>query len=225
MGNLIRNAIGVFSIPLASSFAYETYQFLAANLDSLVTNWFVYGVFAYAVVHVIAGNRIHFIRVLEHELGHMVMAFAFFQEVVKLTVELNEVNGEVRARGTYNSVIALAPYFLPLFTIPFLIIKPFIFASVHNVIDLLIGFTLAFHYFGLVHEYRPKRQPDIRESGQIFAFVVTVLLNVLFLVIVLSVVLDDFSHLSTYFGGSIARTRETYLFVVNELHTRIFLLD
>jgi len=222
VGNLHRNTLGILLIPVAYSFVHEAYPFLTANLGSLISNWFVYGALAFlGVAVIIPAETIGFIEILEHELAHTVVAYAFLQNVRKLTVEADGwVKGSVHGPSSSNFVIVLAPYYLPLFTIPLIMVKPFISSTVHNVIDFLIGFTLAFHFFGLYVEFRPKMQKDIQMTGLALSFVMTLLLNVIFLVIILCSILDQYPHIPNYFEDSFARTITTYETVIQEVQRR-----
>lgn len=65
--------------------------------------------------------------------------------------------------------------------------------------------TLAFHILGLAQEFNSK-QPDIQESGLIFSLLITVAMNVVFLVIILSAVLDNYQGIIDYLGRAFSRT-------------------
>ena len=86
----------------------------------------------------------------------------------------------------------------------------------HNVIDLLIGFTMAFHYVALLAEFRPS-QPDIEQSSLLFALAVTITMNAIFLVIVISVLMNDYEPILSYFDASFGRTQDTYEFVIQQV--------
>jgi hypothetical protein len=223
VGNLHRNALGILLIPAAFAFAHEAYPLLTENLGSLISNWFVFGALAFLGVALITpAETIGFIEILEHELAHTIVAYAFLQNVRKLTVEANgRVEGFVQGPSSSNFVIVLAPYFLPLFTIPLIIVKPFISSTVHNVIDFLIGFTLAFHFYGLYAEFRPRNQKDIQITGLVLSFVMTLLLNVIFLVIIFCSVLNEYPHIPKYLEDSFARTITTYQTVIQEVRRQI----
>jgi hypothetical protein len=214
VGKVIRLIIGLLLIPLALSFIHEAWLFLRANLSLFVSNWSIYGAITYLLLSlVLLGNRLRFLEFLEHELGHTIIALLHFYDVKVLLV--NTEGGLIAYQGPSNFLVALAPYFLPVFTIPLVIVKPLIFSSVHNIFDFLIGFTLAFHYLALLKEFR-FRQPDIQTTGPVFSLVLTVTLNVIFLVIILSVVLGSFPSIRSYFENAIARTIESYTYILQE---------
>ncbi len=117
-----------------------------------------------------------------------------------------------------NAAIYLAPYFLPLFTIPLLIARPFVepTGNIIRIVDFFIGFTLSFHYFGLFKEFSP-RQPDIAETGLLFSAGMTIVLNLVFLVIILGVVTGGHSQILEYFRLSLAAAPEYYQAVLDQL--------
>ena len=106
-------------------------------------------------------------------------------------------------------MIRLAPYYLPVFTIPLLIIKPLVSPSIRDVANFLIGFTLAFHYTSLLKEFN-LRQEDIKETGLVFSLCVTCIMNIIVLVIILCVVIDDYSGILSYFERSFKKAIESY---------------
>ncbi|MBN1136254.1 MAG: hypothetical protein JXM73_06700 [Anaerolineae bacterium] len=103
----------------------------------------------------------------------------------------------------------LAPYYFPVFTIPLLLIKPVVSTSLRNVMDLLIGFTLAFHYLSTVRRGF-YGQIDVKTMGRIFSTIVTLALNVVWLVIILCVVTNNYAGIVTYFKSSLIRALGIY---------------
>ena len=126
-----------------------------------------------------------------------------------------------------NFLIRLAPYYFPVFTIPLLIAEPLASFPLHEMIDFLIGFTLAFHFVGLRREFGLKQKTDIVPNGLPFSFCVTCLLNTILLVIAICVVSSNYSGILDYFQNSIARTPESYqtafqiLMMLNDLKDQL----
>lgn len=212
IGCLLKELIGflllVLLAPLIYSFLYEACSFLISNADFYLTNWFTYGFLFYILIYIlILQYVIAFIETLEHELGHTIVALLFLKDIQEVLVHPEE--GKVTVKDSSNFLIILAPYYLPIYTIPLIMIHPFIFYPIRIIIDFLIGFTLAFHYTALWKEFR-RDQPDIERTGRIFAFSVVCILNTIFLVIILSVVSGNYSNILDYFQNSIARTPESY---------------
>lgn len=202
MKKLIEFVISFLLIPLMYAFGYEALLFIVANVEFALIEMFLYGFLAYTVFHALLGSKLNFVQFFEHELGHTLVALVFFNDVRGFLV--HPQGGEMAYKGASNFFILLAPYYLPVFTLPLLIAKPFVLPSTYGAINFLIGFTLAFHYFSLVKEFRPK-QPDINEAGPIFAFCVAFVMNTIFLVIILSAVLGNHEILLNYFQASLAR--------------------
>jgi hypothetical protein len=119
------------------------------------------------------------IYVLGHELTHAVWAWLFGAEVRRLKVTSS--GGHVMITKT-NFLIALAPYFFPLYAV--LVIAVF---CVGNLIwdlrrflplfHLLLGAAYAFHVTLTVHILK-TRQTDITEQGYLFSTVVIYLGNI-----------------------------------------------
>jgi hypothetical protein len=108
-----------------------------------------------------------------------------------------------------SPLTALAPYYLPLFTIPFLILKPFVYPEWRGLVDFFIGFTLCFHYVAFLKDFRLK-QSDITKTGILFSFAITVFLNVVILVVILCVVINCYSCILDYFKASIVGAVDAY---------------
>ena len=115
----------------------------------------------------------------------------------------------------------LAPYFLPLTTLPLLLIKPLISDPFSNALDFLIGFTLAFHYGGLAREFR-LWQDDLKKMCRVFSIIVTFVFNVVWLVIILGVVTENYSSILVYFENVFARTRALYTLILEGLQAGEF---
>jgi len=209
MSKLINLLLSVLLAPLIYSFLYEACLFLIANADFYLVSWFTYGFLFYILIYIlILRGRIAFIEHFEHELGHAIVAVLFLRDIREFLV-----NPEEGSRVTFldgaNSLIRLAPYYLPVFTIPLAVIQPFVFSPIHLIIDFLIGFTLAFHYTSLLREFH-LRQTDIKKTGLIFSFCVACVLNTVGLVLILCIVSRNYLGILNYFKNSFARTPESY---------------
>lgn len=119
------------------------------------------------------------IYVLGHELTHAVWAWLFGAEIRRLKVTSN--GGHVVITKT-NFLIALAPYFFPLYAV--LVVT--IFCIGHLIWDwrhflalfhLLLGAAYAFHVTLTAHILK-TRQTDITEQGYFFSAVVIYLGNI-----------------------------------------------
>lgn len=207
MGKLIRFLASLLLIPFVYAFAHEAYSFVTLNVKAHSISWFIYGFFGYVLVYgFVLWRKIAFLEIFEHELGHALVGLLFFRDIQKF--EVHPGGGSVELVGG-NSLIRLAPYYLPVFTIPLLIIKPLVSPSIRDVANFLIGFTLAFHYTSLLKEFN-LRQEDIKETGLVFSLCVTCIMNIIVLVIILCVVIDDYSGILSYFERSFKKAIESY---------------
>jgi hypothetical protein len=197
IARLVRCIFGLALIPAAFGIAFAAAAFIADSAQELLHSPFTLG-FVLAVVPAIAlALRVPLLQILEHELGHYAAAKAFGNEVVGVAAQRTEQNGLVSASGVtvYRppigaSLIVLAPYFLPLFTLPLLLVRPLISPPAQPIIDFLIGATLVWHFVTVFAELL-QGQPDISEATLLFAFPVIIIANALITVFILAVVLED----------------------------------
>ena len=122
-------------------------------------------------------RRSRFFRTFEHELTHMIAAKVFFAKMESLKVHASG-NGEVRYSRASNFVIALAPYFLPLFASVLLVLIPIIDPKIAVWFLVPVGFLLAHHLVASLEEAF-SGQPDISEPGRVFSIFVIALFGIL----------------------------------------------
>lgn len=213
-GKILRFILLLVLIPLIYAFSYQAILFFQKiQLEDIL--FFLLGMGAYLLVYVIfLKHKIGFIETLVHELTHAVAALTIFQMPRKLVVDPDLGGGRAGVVETAGCFwVALAPYFLPLVTLPFLLIEPVIPSPFDKAVDFLIGFTLAFHLLRVFKDLRVK-QTDITTTGTIFSAAVLIALNLIFLVIILAVVTGNYSGIWDYIKSSLARTvvayQETY---------------
>jgi hypothetical protein len=115
--------------------------------------------------------------------------------------------------------MVLAPYYLPVLTLPLLLVEPFLSAPIDQAVDFLIGFTLAFHYVGLAREFR-WYQTDLQRMGYIFSLVVVPLFNAVWLVVILSAVSDNHPAVLDFFKASWQRARILYVLLWEAYQSR-----
>ena len=118
--------------------------------------------------------------VLAHELTHALWGWVMGARVKRMRISRN--GGSVTLSKS-NFLIALAPYFFPLYTV--LVIAGYYILSLF--VDLrtyepfwlgLVGLTWGFHLTFTV-ETLLQHQPDIRETGRLFSYALIYLANVL----------------------------------------------
>jgi hypothetical protein len=215
MGKLIGFFTALLLIPVLYSFAFELYLLLDLYADFQLVQWFVYGLLGYGVIYVIFRRRLTFFQYFEHELGHTVVAMLFLRNIREFIVKVDE-GGAVGYDQESNFVIRLAPYYLPLFTLPFLLVRHFLPSLSPALLDLAMGLTMGFHYVGLSKEFRAS-QPDIKRTGLFFSIAFAGILNILFLALTFCVVIENYEILRGYFESSFTRTIDTYEFIVQVL--------
>lgn len=170
--------------------ARQLEQFNPANLTQLA---FATGAGVYVVMHLLLWKPI-FMHVMGHELTHAFWAVMLGGKIKSLLV--SHEGGQVTLSKS-NFLIALAPYFFPLYT--FLLIPIYFIAApkFHPVLAFAIGFTLAFHVALTLHSLR-EHQSDIREVGVLFSFSFVYLMNVLVIAVILAVVAPEMIRLPQY---------------------------
>lgn len=140
-------------------------------------------------------RRDSFWGVLEHELTHALFALIFFKKVRSISAHRRK-GGMVQVEGG-NFLIALAPYFFPLFSVFVLLLKPLVKGNYQNILDGLLGFTLLFHIMDLMREFHPG-QPDIQQTGFWFSSALTLFFNIFFVGLVLASVLGNSSQMMLF---------------------------
>jgi hypothetical protein len=195
--------------PLLLAFTAEGIDFLASVFTFKAAQWFVAGAVGSLVVYIVLlNNSIAFIEHLLHELEHAIVSFLFtFQWPKRMEVDPAQ-GSKVVVTGKGGCLVPLAPYYLPLLTLPFLLVKalaalvfsllnaafPAILAAV---LDLLIGATLTFHVVCTLKEFS-YRQTDIRTIGLISSLVIVLFLSFVFLVLSVTVVIGSYAQFVDY---------------------------
>jgi hypothetical protein len=166
MRKLFRLLVLALLAPLIYSCVVEVFPSLFSDLDLQPVGLFFLGCACYTVIHgaiLSIGGRLYynlqFFRVLRHELSHAIMALSFGSYTQEMLV-VNPI--EKPGEPSYvlhhspigpGSLITLAPYCLPILTIPLLLLKLLPLSQFRHVVDFLIGLTLAFHYFSVMYEF------------------------------------------------------------------------
>lgn len=163
------------------------------NLVTPVQLAFVTGAGVYLVMHLLLWKPI-FIHVMGHELTHAFWAVLLGGKIKSLSV--SREGGQVTLSKT-NFLIALAPYFFPLYT--FLLLPVYFIAApkFYPLLAFFIGLTLAFHLALTLHSLR-DRQSDIRQVGAFFSLAFVYGMNLVMVVLVLSIVSPDLITLPAF---------------------------
>lgn len=221
MRKLFKFFLLIVSLPMLYAFVAQALLFLFSHFGELWSNWFLYGVIFYVILYaVLLWAKMDFLETFEHELGHTVVAFLFFNKVTHFFAS-SRLGGfvvfEKRSGAIGRTLITMAPYFLPVLTLPFLLIKPFMMASAHKAVDFFLGLTLAFHFIALSKEFRPSIQSDIQKVGLPYALATVVLFNGVFTVLTISFALSKYAYVFTYMKESFLAGWKIYVWMYMKL--------
>ncbi|MCQ2146291.1 MAG: M50 family metallopeptidase [Bacteroidales bacterium] len=138
------------------------------NLDRLkLHDWLAYGFVGFFIMFLIPNQRSNtkWLMSFMHEFIHMVFAILFFRKVKGFHVDRRECYVAYDSGHFGYTLITLAPYFFPLLC---LILLPWRYTTGEtaflNIIDILLGFTYAFHVCCWVTQTRLS-QTDIINPG------------------------------------------------------------
>jgi hypothetical protein len=212
---LFRLFVLILLAPLLYAFVYEAGAFLVTHASGYFLSAFMAGLAAYLFMYpVLFHDKINFLEHFGHELSHAIVAVMLMRPVNSLTV--NPTEGSAVNTSNPGCLIHLAPYYLPVFVFPLLIVKLVMIPLLHWVIDLLIGIATAFHIASVLKTFR-LRQTDIQRTGLIVSICVTVAVNAAFLVVIVSGVIDDYLAAWAYVQSSVIRAGEFYRAVLGSL--------
>lgn len=215
-------ALVIVLAPLMYAFTLEGVEFLASvfTLDS--TKWFLLGAaLAIPFSLIMLSESMIFITHLIHELEHAAIDFLFtFRLPARMEINPEQGVSSVNVSGRGGCIVLLAPYYFPLLTMPFLLLKALaalVFALLQMpfpawlalVLDLLIGLTLVFHYASTLREFRLS-QSDISRTGLIPSIVGVLFLSFMFLVLCVTVVIGSYAEFLDYLKVSLAATVDAY---------------
>ena len=133
--------------------------------------WSAIGAVVYLIIQKYLSKNIEWLEVLSHELTHAAVTMLSFKKVHSLSATEKQ-GGEVQVSGlNFASDVAmrLAPYCLPLFTYPLLMIRPLIDFHGRAIFDVLIGITLCFHIICFKKQTK-SHQPDLNYYPKAFTY-------------------------------------------------------
>lgn len=218
--------------PFLITYAYEGVRFVLSVFTFDATMWFLLGAVVSVVVYpLLLGNSIGFVEHLLHELEHAAIAFFFtFRLPSRMEIDPNE-GSEVRAPGGGGCLTTLAPYYLPLLTLPFLLLKALVVLAVSFLeidfpnmlkvsLDLFIGATLAFHTTNAIIELT-RGQDDIKKVGWLPSLGGLLFMNLLVLVLCIAVVTGSYAELWAYVRTAAAATVDAYRAAYEYVQTQL----
>jgi len=227
--------------PLIWACSVEAFSFVFSNLDFGSLDWFLLGitgcVCVYGAVRFTQGklySHFQFIRNLRHELTHSVATITTGGNVHEMLV-VNPVYNSGAEKphvsssglGCLSCLTALAPYYLPLFTIPPLIMRIFLPSTLPKAVEFLIGFTLAFHFISFLEEFVGQKfglgQSDITNTGVLVSYILIAFFNLVSWVVIKAALHDEWPTLDRLWNA-LEKGRESYgvLFETLKSYIRLF---
>ena len=127
-----------------------------------------------------------YLYVLGHEVTHAIFIHLCFGKVGRIHVTAD--GGYVMTNKT-NALIALSPYFIPLWSVVVLLVSTLVSLLIEvpyhdQALYFLLGVTWAFHLLWTVWMI-PRDQPDLKENGIFFSLVLIYLVNAALFYIIL----------------------------------------
>ncbi len=185
-------------LPFIIGFVQEAFFFLHSYRGLIFNSWFFNGVLIYSVSYVLfLKKHMEFLETFEHELAHAITG-AFFFNKVQFFGATSVGYGAVITSREPNTIILLAPYFLPVFTLPLIFVRPFISSFAYfPVLDFTIGMTVAFHFIGVIKEFK-AHQSDVQRVGMTISYLLVIFFNALFLVLIIAMVFADINAFFLY---------------------------
>jgi hypothetical protein len=229
---LLNLALVLVLAPAIFAFTYEGSLYVASVFTLAATMWFLAGAAAFLLVYaVFLDNKIGFTEVLLHEFEHAAVAFLFtFRLPTRMEIDPDNISA-VYVSGAGGCLMRLAPYYLPLLTVPLLSLKalvglvfslleaspsPYLYAA----FDLLIGATLVFHLVCTLKEYRTS-QPDIKKTGIIASLAGVLFLNIMFVILCVAVVTGSYAEYWAAIKAGLGTSVEAYTTVFEFLKTHL----
>ena len=183
MWKFIRVLVGLFLLPCCAAVSRTVYFMLAGTGDYVVAGGMPFlwgigvGLVLWTAVFIFLPVPVKS-YVLAHELTHALWGHFFGATVLGLRV--SKTGGNVKLSES-NMLVALAPYFFPLYSI--LVICAYFLFSVffdlqkyHLLFLAAVGFTLGFHFFFTVSILAVK-QTDVEIYGKMFSYALIYFMN------------------------------------------------
>jgi hypothetical protein len=218
---LFNLALVLLLAPALFAFVWEGVFYLLSVITFAAIMWFVLGIGLSVLIYVLLlHGRIGFIEHLLHELEHATLPVLLtFRFPSRMEIDPDQ-GSNVRISTAGGCLATLAPYYLPLLTLPFLVLKALAYvaftvlkipmpSALAAALDLLIGATFMFHFVCTLHEFR-FYQPDIKTTGYIGSTIAVLFLNFMFLLLCVAVVTSSYPQLWETVKLALATTVEAY---------------
>jgi len=189
---ILKGLIAVLATPIAIAMTMSLYRGIK-TVGELSGNmpFFLAGVVAYIVIHVLFYKPTA-AYVFGHEAIHAIASWLCGGKLSGFKV--SKEGGSVTTDKT-NTLVELAPYFVPLYAIIVMALYYVVAQSYKingSIFIFLIGFTLAFHVITTI-EVMKTAQPDFVKSGYFFSIVIVYLMNIMVIAGIFSALFSSFS--------------------------------
>lgn len=224
MKNFFKLIIAVLLLPTLFFVLVEVMRILAAALgDFKPALSFILGALIYCGIH-FGYYRFSRLYVFGHEVTHALAALLFGYRIKDMSVKEN--SGYVKMTR-YNTVVVLAPYFVPLYTlaIAFIYLTADLFTDMtpyRFVFVFLVGFFTAFHFVQTFQTLFEANQPDLKMAGgSVFSVITITFVNLVILALVLKGLFPDAVALLPGAKNVLVSTVNLWRILVNYIVERI----
>lgn len=178
--------------------------------------FFILGALFYSIIHIIL-FKLDFLYVFGHESMHAIAAVASGGKVKSMKVSSKE--GSVKATKA-NSLIMLAPYLIPIYTvivaILYFISSFFVDVIVYSkVFVFLIGFTLMMHLSYTAESIKDK-QSDLIKTGYLLSISLVYLSNLVIVFLITSFLFSEVSFMD-FITGIFEKSKDFYFSIWRQL--------
>lgn len=211
----IRFGFAIVLLPLLAGFGGSFYELLTnlAHGVTVVAVPFWIGTVSYFVFQIIFFRPIK-TYIFGHELTHTLAGILSGARLKSFKVSSS--GGSVVLTKT-NVWIALAPYFLPIYTIA--VIGIYWLGNLFWQIDryypyfiFAAGFSLSFH-FCLTYFALYQGQSDLKQFGIFFSIVIILIINCIMLAGLLKFIFPEQVFLGSFFGSAVEKTETIFAFL------------
>ncbi|MCK5106119.1 MAG: M50 family metallopeptidase [Elusimicrobiales bacterium] len=208
----VKPAIFLLCVPFILALLIETAK-CATNifLSVKITLPFTLGFIVYIPFHHYNSNS-SYLYVLAHELTHATAAVLNGIRIKKISVKKN--SGYVTLSRD-NIFISLAPYFIPFYAILisaiYFIAGEFADLSKYQMIfAALIGFFTSFHIINAIEItfFGPLQSDFKKAGGQLFSFLIIIILNCLTLIVIFKALFPDLIPLRETLQGLLVNSKK-----------------
>lgn len=192
----------IFSLAFTKELIETAYVFREGFSEKAL--FFIVGILLFWAIYLLSSFP-KSLYIFGHELAHALSILLFGGKIYSFKIKSE---GGMISTNKSNTFIALAPYFLPVYTI-------FLF-SLYNVIDiffnvsnflslyyLILGASYGFHIF-CTFLYTRSYQPDLQEEGVVFSIIVIYLANVMVISLLIKIISESFSLINFYASSFIS---------------------